>query len=45
MLDGQGGELAFDTKSSASCLFVPEKEDAVSHGDANLSAADFLAAI
>ncbi|KAK7343261.1 hypothetical protein VNO77_11874 [Canavalia gladiata] len=37
------GDMLLDTKVSSSSLFVPEPEDAVSHGDANLAVNDFLA--
>ncbi|XP_027104574.2 SAC3 family protein A isoform X2 [Coffea arabica] len=37
------GEMLLDTKVSMSSLYMPEPEDAVSHGDANLAVDDFLA--
>lgn len=37
------GEVQLDAKASSSTLFMPEPEDAVSHGDANLAVNDFLA--
>ncbi|RHN68548.1 hypothetical protein MtrunA17_Chr3g0115101 [Medicago truncatula] len=37
------GDMMVDTKVSSSSLFVPEPEDAVAHGDANLAVNDFLA--
>ncbi|CAI8601567.1 unnamed protein product [Vicia faba] len=37
------GDMMLDTKVSSTSLFVPEPEDAVSHGDANLDVNDFLA--
>lgn len=36
------GELHFDTKASSSTLYMPEPEDAVAHGDANLAVNDFF---
>jgi hypothetical protein len=43
LTDGEDPEL--DCKASVATLFVPDKTNAVSHGDPNLSAADFLATI
>ncbi|XP_058008061.1 SAC3 family protein A-like [Hevea brasiliensis] len=40
--DGNG-EMQLDTKASSSSLYIPEPEDAVSHGDASLAVNDFLA--
>ncbi|KAG5239775.1 leukocyte receptor cluster member [Salix suchowensis] len=37
-----GGEIQLDTKASSSSLYMPEPEDAVAHGDANLAVNDFL---
>ncbi|KAJ4824600.1 hypothetical protein Tsubulata_010913 [Turnera subulata] len=37
------GEMQLDTKASSSSLYMPEPEDAVAHGDANLAVNDFLA--
>ncbi|PNX71509.1 leukocyte receptor cluster member-like protein, partial [Trifolium pratense] len=37
------GDMMVDTKVSSTNLFVPEPEDAVAHGDANLAVNDFLA--
>ncbi|RDX89813.1 SAC3 family protein A, partial [Mucuna pruriens] len=37
------GDMLLDTKVSSSSLFVPEPEDAVAHGDANLAVNDFFA--
>ncbi|XP_004495814.1 SAC3 family protein A isoform X1 [Cicer arietinum] len=37
------GDMLLDTKISSSSLFVPEPDDAVAHGDANLDVNDFLA--
>nr|XP_009771209.1 PREDICTED: leukocyte receptor cluster member 8 homolog isoform X1 [Nicotiana sylvestris] len=36
------GEMQFDAKASVSSLYMPEPEDAVSHGDASLAVNDFL---
>ncbi|KAK3018511.1 hypothetical protein RJ639_003684 [Escallonia herrerae] len=36
------GELLLDGKASASSLYMPEPDDAVSHGDASLAVNDFL---
>lgn len=36
------GEMLFDAKASSSTLYMPEPEDAVAHGDANLAVNDFL---
>uniref|UniRef100_A0A6N2NCM0 PCI domain-containing protein n=1 Tax=Salix viminalis TaxID=40686 RepID=A0A6N2NCM0_SALVM len=36
------GEMQLDTKASSSSLYMPEPEDAVPHGDANLAVNDFL---
>ncbi|XP_044509231.1 SAC3 family protein A-like isoform X2 [Mangifera indica] len=36
------GDLQLDAKASSSSLFMPEPEDAVSHGDSNLAVNDFL---
>jgi len=35
-------ELVMDAKMSATSLFMPEPEDAVPHGDANLALNDFF---
>ncbi|XP_020696438.1 SAC3 family protein A isoform X2 [Dendrobium catenatum] len=35
-------ELQVDTKASSSTLYMPEPEDAVAHGDANLAVDDFF---
>ncbi|XP_031505078.1 SAC3 family protein A isoform X1 [Nymphaea colorata] len=40
--DDQGGELVLDTKATASSLYMPDPDDAVAHGDANLAVNDFL---
>ncbi|KAL8162210.1 hypothetical protein V2J09_013699, partial [Rumex salicifolius] len=36
------GDLQLDSKASSSSLFMPEPEDAVAHGDANLAVDDFF---
>ncbi|WOK95527.1 SAC3 family protein A isoform X1 [Canna indica] len=36
------GDLQVDTKASSSTLYMPEQEDAVAHGDANLALDDFF---
>ncbi|KAJ6900508.1 hypothetical protein NC652_026574 [Populus alba x Populus x berolinensis] len=36
------GEMQLDAKASSSSLYMPEPEDAVAHGDANLAVNDFL---
>lgn len=41
VLQGEGADLVVDCKSSVNALFVPTTT-AVAHGDANLTAADFL---
>lgn len=42
-VDGNNGELQIDTKVSSASLFMPEPDNAVSHGDASLAVDDFLA--
>ncbi|KAM0825814.1 hypothetical protein ACQ4PT_069296 [Festuca glaucescens] len=42
-VDGNNGELQIDTKVSSTSLFMPEPDNAVSHGDASLAVDDFLA--
>uniref|UniRef100_A0A0E0L3H9 PCI domain-containing protein n=1 Tax=Oryza punctata TaxID=4537 RepID=A0A0E0L3H9_ORYPU len=37
------GDLQLDTKASTTTLYMPEPENAVSHGDASLAVNDFLA--
>ncbi|KAJ7976234.1 SAC3 family protein A [Quillaja saponaria] len=37
------GDMILDAKASCSSLYMPEPEDAVTHGDANLAVNDFLA--
>nr|GFB21561.1 SAC3 family protein A isoform X1 [Tanacetum cinerariifolium] len=36
------GEMMLDAKASMATLFMPEPDDAVSHGDASLAVNDFL---
>ncbi|KAL3521005.1 hypothetical protein ACH5RR_019154 [Cinchona calisaya] len=43
LTEDNSGEMLLDTKLSMSNLFMPEPEDAVSHGDANLAVDDFWA--
>ncbi|RZB89706.1 SAC3 family protein A isoform D [Glycine soja] len=43
IITDNNGDMLLDTKVSSSNLFVPEPEDAVAHGDANLAVDDFLA--
>ncbi|KAK4778301.1 hypothetical protein SAY87_018488 [Trapa incisa] len=43
LVTDSNGELQFDAKASSSSLYIPEPEDAVAHGDANLAVDDFLA--
>nr|POE45790.1 sac3 family protein a [Quercus suber] len=42
LIADNNGEMQLDTKASCASLFVPEPEDAVAHGDANLAVNDFL---
>ncbi|EFJ24017.1 hypothetical protein SELMODRAFT_415346 [Selaginella moellendorffii] len=42
VVDSASSERQFDAKASAATLFMPEPEDAVAHGDANLAVNDFL---
>uniref|UniRef100_A0A0D9V7J1 PCI domain-containing protein n=1 Tax=Leersia perrieri TaxID=77586 RepID=A0A0D9V7J1_9ORYZ len=42
-LDNNNGELQIDTKVSSTSLYMPEPDNAVSHGDASLAVDDFLA--
>ncbi|CAM0882923.1 unnamed protein product [Alopecurus aequalis] len=42
-VDGNNGELQIDTKVSSTSLYMPEPDNAVSHGDASLAVDDFLA--
>ncbi|XP_047165854.1 SAC3 family protein A isoform X4 [Vigna umbellata] len=43
IITDNNGDTLLDTKVSASTLCMPEPEDAVAHGDANLAVNDFLA--
>ncbi|KAK7270111.1 hypothetical protein RIF29_23019 [Crotalaria pallida] len=43
IINDNNGDMLLDTKASSSSLFVPEPEDAVAHGDANLALNDFFA--
>ncbi|CAK8574365.1 unnamed protein product [Lathyrus sativus] len=43
IITDNNGDMMLDTKVSSTSLFVPEPDDAVSHGDANLDVNDFLA--
>ncbi|KAL8533374.1 hypothetical protein ACS0TY_009673 [Phlomoides rotata] len=42
LISDTSGETLLDAKASAPNLFMPEPEDAVSHGDASLAVNDFL---
>ncbi|XP_042511415.1 SAC3 family protein A-like isoform X2 [Macadamia integrifolia] len=42
LITDNSGEMQLDTKASSSTLYMPEPEDAVAHGDANLAVNDFL---
>uniref|UniRef100_A0ACD5W201 Uncharacterized protein n=1 Tax=Avena sativa TaxID=4498 RepID=A0ACD5W201_AVESA len=42
-VDENNGELQIDTKVSSTSLYMPEPDNAVSHGDASLAVDDFLA--
>ncbi|CAL0320640.1 unnamed protein product [Lupinus luteus] len=43
IITDNNGDMLLDTKASSSTLFVPEPDDAVAHGDANLAVNDFFA--
>ncbi|KAI4351370.1 hypothetical protein L6164_005742 [Bauhinia variegata] len=43
LIADNNGDMLLDTKASSSTLYIPEQEDAVAHGDANLAVNDFLA--
>ncbi|KAM7266006.1 hypothetical protein ACFE04_003689 [Oxalis oulophora] len=43
LVPDNNGEMQLDAKVSSSSLFIPEPDDAVAHGDANLAVNDFLA--
>ncbi|XP_071712157.1 SAC3 family protein A isoform X2 [Rutidosis leptorrhynchoides] len=42
LAEENSGEMMLDTKASVNTLFMPEPDDAVSHGDASLAVNDFL---
>ncbi|KAH6761965.1 SAC3/GANP/Nin1/mts3/eIF-3 p25 family [Perilla frutescens var. hirtella] len=42
LISDSSGETLVDTKASVSSLYMPEPEDAVSHGDASLAVNDFF---
>ncbi|EEF37328.1 leukocyte receptor cluster (lrc) member, putative [Ricinus communis] len=42
LVTDSNGEMQLDAKASSSSLYIPEPEDAVSHGDANLAVNDFF---
>ncbi|XP_010669752.2 SAC3 family protein A isoform X2 [Beta vulgaris subsp. vulgaris] len=42
LISDNNGELVVDAKVSSSSLYMPEPEDAVAHGDANLAVNDFF---
>uniref|UniRef100_A0A803P2Q1 PCI domain-containing protein n=1 Tax=Cannabis sativa TaxID=3483 RepID=A0A803P2Q1_CANSA len=42
LIADNNGEVQLDAKASTSTLFMPEPDDAVSHGDASLAVNDFL---
>uniref|UniRef100_A0A7N0V577 PCI domain-containing protein n=1 Tax=Kalanchoe fedtschenkoi TaxID=63787 RepID=A0A7N0V577_KALFE len=42
LIAANNGDMQMDTKGSSSSLFMPEPEDAVPHGDANLAVNDFF---
>ncbi|XP_015877075.3 SAC3 family protein A isoform X2 [Ziziphus jujuba] len=42
LITDNNGEIQLDTKPTSSSLYMPEPEDAVSHGDASLAVNDFL---
>ncbi|XP_020235314.1 SAC3 family protein A isoform X2 [Cajanus cajan] len=43
IITDNNGDMLVETRVSSSKLFVPEPEDAVAHGDANLAVKDFFA--
>eukprot|EP00250_Pteridium_aquilinum_P020939 c24992_g1_i2 orf=676-3387(-) len=45
LVNDNEGDLCVDCKASTTTLFMPEPEDAVAHGDANLAVNDFLAQV
>ncbi|KAK9684079.1 hypothetical protein RND81_10G184900 [Saponaria officinalis] len=42
LVPDNNGETVLDAKASSTSLFMPEPEDAVAHGDANLAVNDFF---
>ncbi|KAL6580820.1 SAC3 protein A [Orobanche minor] len=42
IISDSSGDTLLDTKASATTLYMPEPEDAVSHGDASLAVNDFF---
>lgn len=42
LVSDSNGEMQLDAKASSSSLYMPEPEDAVAHGDANLAVNDFF---
>ncbi|GAB4836517.1 hypothetical protein Ancab_001429 [Ancistrocladus abbreviatus] len=42
LITDNNGDMQLDAKASCSSLYMPEPEDAVAHGDANLAVNDFL---
>ncbi|KAL5569181.1 hypothetical protein UlMin_025756 [Ulmus minor] len=42
LITDNNGEMQLDAKPTSSSLYMPEPEDAVAHGDANLAVNDFL---
>ncbi|XP_074276284.1 SAC3 family protein A isoform X1 [Silene latifolia] len=42
LIPDSNGELVLDSKASSTSLYMPEPEDAVAHGDANLDVNDFF---
>ncbi|XP_022942499.1 SAC3 family protein A-like isoform X1 [Cucurbita moschata] len=42
LITDSNGEMQLDTKASSTTLYMPEPEDAVAHGDANLDVNDFF---
>ncbi|KAK6929266.1 SAC3/GANP/THP3, conserved domain, partial [Dillenia turbinata] len=42
LIADNASEMQLDTKASSSSLYMPEPDDAVAHGDANLAVNDFL---
>ncbi|KAL9226999.1 hypothetical protein vseg_002748 [Gypsophila vaccaria] len=42
LVPDNNGEMVLDSKASSTSLYMPEPEDAVAHGDANLAVNDFF---